>query len=422
MKKLLTADTFEVNDRRYKLTILACCVLYTLSVVCKGIYTSSLIEVLNSMKITKAQAGYALTAYYTTYSIGQIVFGRLSGRGSPVIKIGVSLICSAILLPFFASCNSLVVMTVIWGIHGIVQALTWPSVIEVQAKYLPDRFIENSAVIMASGLAFATIISYIISSICVYIYSWKLSFYFMAALAMIAGVITLTIFRRFLSHTGTQDKEKSKEKDQAADNRSMKLILGIMLVFETLLIIVVSYLRHSTTNWLPNMLAEVFKIPSYFSIIMTVAVAVFSLLGSILVKVLHRRISNYMTIVLITSGGVLLSFTFLRFLYDANMFVSVIFSSLIVMLAACMNVILVSVIPLKLRNVVNSGNFSAIMNAFASFSVALATTVSGAIIDSGGGNNWPAFYSSGMILIAFNVIVSVFASIFYKKKITNILK
>ncbi len=419
MEALSVESGLKSNDKRYKNIIWICCILYTLSVICKGIYASSLIEVVDSMKITKAEAGYVITAYYITYALGQFVFGKLSKVGNSALKIGLSLIASAVLLVIFVACNSLVVMIIIWGIHGLVQAVVWPSVVELQSKYLPDKLIESSAVIIASGLAFATVISYIICSFSVLIYSWKLAFYFMAVVALACGILTVLFFTKYLNCTQTHEKEQTASSTKKVSGATTSIV--IMFVFESLLIIIVSYLRHSITNWLPNMISDVFSVASYFSIIMTVAVAILSLFGSVLAKLLHKYINNYILIIALASVGSIGCLALLRFFYGSNMILSVALSSLIVMFTACMNVVLVSVIPLKMRDVVSSGNFSAIMNAFASGAVAVTTTLSGAIIDSNGGNNWQGFYDVGIIFILVNLVVSIIASIFWQRKMVKLL-
>ncbi len=408
------------DDKRYRKIIWFCCILYTLSVVCKGIYASSLVEVVNTMRITKAEAGYAITAYYITYAIGQIVFGKLTHKGRPSIKIGISLMGSAVLLVCFALCNSLVLMIIIWGVHGVVQAVMWPNIIELQARYLPDKHIENGAIIIASGLALATVFSYILSSLSVLIYSWTITFYFIAGLSLVGGIFSAKFFKNFLDRTQKYERIQSENVTQKKTDGVNKNII-FMLIFEIVMIVVISYIRHSVTNWLPNMISEVFSVASYFSIILTVVAALLSVFGSILAKILHKYIDNYILIIVLSnilSLGIIL---LLRFFYADSMVLSVILSSLVVMFSACINVTLVSVIPLKMRDVVDSGNFSAIMNAFASIAVAFATTLSGAIIDSNDGNNWLSFYDFGLIFLGINLVVAIVASVFWKKKIVKML-
>ncbi len=413
------------DDKRYKVIIWICCILYTLSVICKGIYASSLIEVVNSMKITKAEAGYVITSYYIVYAIGQIVFGQTAKRGDPALKIGLSLLGSAILLMWFALCNSLPLMIVIWGIHGIVQAVVWPSLVELQSRYLPSKLIESSAVIIASGMAVAAVISYVVSSLSVKIYAWQLAFYSVAFVSLILGVFTVAFFTKYLKQTKEHKKKgkpiENKERTGAGMRSNTNTYIFIALVFTSALVIITSYLRHGVTNWLPNMLSEVFSVPSYFSIIMTVIVAIVSLFGSVLVKFLHKYFNNYMTLIAVVSMTMLICNVLLALFYDGNMLLSVGLSSFIVMCTACINVVLASVIPLNMRDVVNSGNFSAFMNAFASVAVAFTTTLSGAIIDSNGGNNWQAFYNYGIIFVVVEVLLAVMASIFWKRKMEGIL-
>ena len=420
MESLANNSLLKGNDKRYKSIIWVICIVYTLSSICKGVYASSLIDVVNSLQITKAEAGLAITSYYLTYAVGQIVFGRLARWGNLAYKIGFSLMLTAVLMVLIVVSKTLLLMIIIFGIMGFTQAIVWPTVVELQSIYMPNKMIESGAVIISSGLAFASVICYVISSISVYMGSWTYGFYFLAFLALICGVFVVTIFNKYLSGTQTHEKIKTKATNKAV-NGATKAVL-IVLIFEILFIVITSYVRGSMTNWLPSMISDVFGVASYFSIIMTIIVAFVSVFGAILVKFLHKFTDNYMAMLGISMTIALISLIFLRLFYDCNMYLSVVLASIVVMMASCINVLLVSVIPLKMRDVVDSGRFSATANAFASVAAAFTTTISGAIIDSNGGNSWALFYNVIIIFSAVYVLASLVATIYWKKKMVKLIQ
>lgn len=420
MQNLAINNSLKSDDKRYRKIIWIICIVYTLSSICKGIYASSLIEVVRTLQISKAEAGYVITSYYLTYALGQIIFGRLAKRGNLSFKIGFALMATAILMVVFVVSKSLLFMIIIFGVMGFIQSIVWPTVVELQAVYLPNRMLESSAVIIASGLSFASVICYLISSVSVLIGSWTYGFYFLAVLAFVCGGFVVTALNKYLSQTQTH--EKVKETVVRKTTKNIALSAFIVLVFEILFIVNNSYVKGSITNWMPSMISDVFGTASYFSIIMTIVVAFVSLFGSLLVKFLHKFTDNYMSMMLIVSIVALVALVLLRFFYDTNMYLSITLSSIIVMMGSCITVLLVSVIPLKMRDVVDSGRFSATANAFSSVAAAFTTALSGAIIDSNGGNSWQLFYDVSVILTAVYILTAFIAAIYWKTKIVKILK
>lgn len=145
-------------------------------------YNASITEILQAEQITKAQAGLISTCSFATYAIGQFCNGSVCDRVSAKRMMFVGLTLSAAVNIFMGSAHSVALMTVLWGINGFAQSMTWSPIIKLFSDYLPARRRVSATVNIATSSALGTLMAYLLTSGCIALAGWRLIFFFAAAL------------------------------------------------------------------------------------------------------------------------------------------------------------------------------------------------------------------------------------------------
>ena len=96
--------------------------------------------------------------------------------------------------------------------------------------------------------------------------------------------------------------------------------------------------------------------------------------------------------------------------YEVNMWLFLVLAVAFVVIANAVKSAIISIMAYKLRNVVNSGSYSAITNAVASVSAGVTPTIMGLILgDPSVGANWNAFFwvTTGLTVFVFLALVVI---------------
>lgn len=137
-EKILSAGT---------LIFIACWAAYCASYLGRINYTAALTAIVADGVFSKSHAGLIGTVYFFCYGAGQIFSGILGDRVSPYKMVGTGLVgtvCANILMPLCA--KSYIVMSVVWGLNGIVQSMLWTPILYIISTSCP----KNSAGARAS--------------------------------------------------------------------------------------------------------------------------------------------------------------------------------------------------------------------------------------------------------------------------------
>ena len=108
--------------------------VYFSSYITRLNFGAVLVEFLQAEGITKTAAAPITTALFITYGAGQLLSGYLGDRISPRLLIfGGLLVASVcnIIMPFVSP--AIPIMTIVWGINGIAQAMMWPPLVKLMA-------------------------------------------------------------------------------------------------------------------------------------------------------------------------------------------------------------------------------------------------------------------------------------------------
>jgi OPA family glycerol-3-phosphate transporter-like MFS transporter len=222
--------------------------------------------------------------------VGQLISGFLRDRVRPSHLLAAGLFATALsnlLMPLLPS----VAMIPLWAVNGLAQAMLWPPIVRILADTLEhERFVKaNLLVTCAAHLS--TVLLYLYVPLTISVANWRLTFYTASVMAFATGVILVVL----AAFTILGDKPEKEQKTVPVSNSKAKndnnylhiaLVAGVPTVI--LAITAMGFLRDGIETWLPTLLTEAFSMRAEQSILISVALPVFSALSITVITVLHK--------------------------------------------------------------------------------------------------------------------------------------
>ncbi len=272
--------------------VFLCSVIYFVSYITRINYSAVLVEIMKSEGFAKTEASVPLTGLFIVYGIGQLISGVLGDKFSPEKIIFSGLILTSamnILLPF---CPSTHIMTLVWSINGFAQALMWPPLVKIMAKYLTKENYEKNIAFVIFGSSLGTIFVYAVSPVIISALGWRYVFLGAAGVALVVAIVwILSVFRIEKKAEDTEiyisvgDKTKNVGGKIPFTRAALVLLSLIMTanIFQGLL-------RDGITTWMPTYMADTFGFGSGNAILTGVALPLASVAVSFFTASVYRRI------------------------------------------------------------------------------------------------------------------------------------
>lgn len=384
VKKHLFED--DGNYKLYKIFIASCFFMYMTMMTVKYVFTAELTSIVLHYQSNKSQITLANTFYYVTYAATQIIltffFGKINVRKYLLLTIpfaGVIYIAVAFL-------TNLTVLWWLFALNGIMQAGIWSGCILLLSNYLPQELLSRANVIMNQGANLGTIASISICSIFVGAGMWQMPFIVLGAILIVSVILFGIVTKKVIS---TVPKKVSAIAVHDTDTKINQALFILdtkakrcrFYICPFIIIFLLNWVYYGIMGLLSPFLKETFEIEEWVSILLSIFVPLVSIMGPIFsIWYCERRknyIKNYMIFNLIPFA-VLVA---MIFIFDKNIVLTLICLSLIIVTTKAMTVI-TSVAAFNMRMEINSGSFSAFVNAGASIAAGVAPFVISSIIET----------------------------------------
>ncbi len=358
--------------------------LYVLMMGSKNVYTAELVTIMGVFEKTKAEASLAMTYYFLTYAVCQVILSFIMGKINLRLYLVVTGSVSAIITILLGLAPSMQVLYFLCAINGIFQAGIYSGCMASFSKYAPSCLLAYTNKIMALGTAIWGLLSYGIPPLFVGYGLWNIPFIILGVLFFISAIYFLIVYnqiRKFPPVINDKKEENLTEKPFL----ELKTKSNTVFYFVSMMIIILlaNTVYYSIVNWIPSMLHDVFDMPEAYSILITLMVPILSAIGSIgAINICQRKNGNIFFISNILGVVSILSLLPLVFFLNKNIILTIACMSLYLGLSAGSRGVLTGYLGLKMRVRVNVGSYLAAANAMASISAAVAPPVAGKIIDS----------------------------------------
>ncbi len=365
------------------------------------VYSAEMIEIISAFSSTKSKISLGLTIYYGTYSIGQIILAPFIKKVNMKWFITVTVLLSGISFSLIGIADSLWQLYVIFGLNGFLQTGIWGGVMFFVGKYIPHELLGFSSKFLGTAMGCGTALTYGASAFFVVVASWKMTFVFFAALTVLSVFIFAISLRNAQKHLSSVSKiasvehiiEKEEERDSydaetTFENRSSLLFRIIFLCALTFLFCCIYYAFNS---WFPSLLSEKFSMPSEYAIFFTILLPLSQIFCPAITVSLCEKTKSVDKISFVFSLISALLLGVLCFTFSKNMIIVIIVSVIMLFLVRGIINLLSAYVPLQLKNYVDPGTFSLIINATATVSAAIIPPLAASVIESDS-NGWLYFF------------------------------
>ena len=374
-----------LKKKEASLLILGCWLVYTAAYIGRLDYSASMVKIISELGITNDQGGLVYSCFALTYGIGQLVNGILCKRYNPKFVITGALLVSAIVNIFMPLSGDFRVMAGLWLVNGIVQSMLFSLLIRTLSRNIASHTISKAIYVMSSTVAAGTASAYGLSALFVALGAWKITF-FVAAVLLTAAAITwvciMTKVEKAIKNGETEEDELAalkKDTNAAISGKSRAgAVFFATLVFVAITAIANGFIKDGVNNWLPKILRDEFSVPDSLSIILTLLLPLFSILGSLIARNLYLKLKNHLFIngIFYSVAFALALTVYLIYPLRTVAFTMVLFIGLACMMAAINNVI-TSMFPLDNRDKMDSGLLAGLLDTLCYVGSSTAGTLLG---------------------------------------------
>ncbi len=388
-----------------------CFLVYTVSYVGKYSYSTNIQNVIFELQVSKQEAGYVTSAYFFCYGAGQFINGILCEKCNSKWMIAVSLWISAILTGAFFFIRNILLMTVLWGMNGLVLSTLWCHCIKLIATIQEEKYVAKSVTVMSLTVPVGTLLIYAVSTLFTYLQAWKIIYLFASGLLFAVGMAFLLSVGNVQANRAVGGKALNVgENGKATQNRGLFAAFGWVVVPLFVFSVCVGFLRDGAITWMPVLLVETFSVPDFFSIFLTLGMplmgAFTAFLATLLIKLTKNVFSSFLVAGCFASvGGIALVFIFHKWVA-----ITVLLFMALAMAGYMSSNTSTSLLPLLYKEQIKSGQSAGLINGFIYVGSALASVFLGGLVDNFGWNAFMICIFACALLMAFSALIGACAT------------
>lgn len=398
-------STKKISNRRMVfLLFILCWFVYFSSYIGRRNFSAVMPQMILEGILTTAQAGTINTIFFLCYGCGQLINGILADRMVPSKMIFFGAVISAVSNLIMGASSSFMVMALIWACNGYALSMLWAPCVRLFADMLMEKDRVRCMVNMSSPVAIGNILSYVLCAVMVSLSGWRLAFYSSAVVVLAAAVLWAILYHRIAKHREMYGVE---EEHSISRGNVSKVSLWALLGSLSMVILLVSalmqgMLRDGITSWVPSFITENFDTAPAFSSLVTTVLPLFNLIGPYAAHAVNKKIQNE----LLTSAGFfslsLVSLLGLLFLGHTGLFASILFFAAVTTCIEAVNVMLISLIPLRYSQMGRAATMSGVLNFCTYVGSAISTFGVGLLVEQRGWNfalgAWNCFAVVGVVM------------------------
>ena len=419
----------KAANRVYLLLILATFFMYTSLTAAKNIYvaektTLEAIGIFGSFTELAATMEY----YFYSYAVTQVLLIFFIKRINIKWYLTVTVGASAFLTLAMAFSQSITHHYVIYIINGVLQAGIWSCSMKVLARYLPGEILPFANKLMSSGPAVSGAVCYAVAAL--FGDNWRIPFVFLGSMLILAVIIFFISVsaaahypRRAVEPSdGSSQKGGEGEKDLISlENK--KRVLAFYFV-SAVIAFIVTALFFFLFNNLDLFLKQVGGFDNTTAKLITIIAPLVIVIGPYITVGACERTKNFILIGAVMFGGSAVFLLLLTLLFEVNIFLSLALFVGFSILANGGRMIPLSIVPLKMRDSIDSGVYSAVANSSASLASGLAPKFLAIIVDNEGRGvsaNWSISLTIALavcvLIVAILLVLGLFIGGKQKKRI-----
>ena len=279
-----------LERRKYsgKAIVVLCTIAYFASYFSRKTFAVVAVEMEKSGVVDQTTVGLIGAALFVFYGAGQLVSGYMGDKFSPKYLMFSGLMVSAVCNTLLPLMPNQYLMIPVWAVNGFAQALLWPPIVRILSDSLSHEKYVTANLIVTCGAHVSTIVLYIYAPICINFWSFETVFFSSTVFCLVAGVIFIVAMSVVVGNKDVGAKTVVQPKADLVQGSVWKLFLssGVWPIF--VCIMVMGFMRDGIESWLPFLYSQAFNRDSSESILVSVALPIFSIISLFLVRVIHK--------------------------------------------------------------------------------------------------------------------------------------
>lgn len=372
--------------------IAACFLLYTSMMAAKGVFLAEITYLMKVFSVDKYTASLTNTYYFVAYAGVQVLLfffiKKINIRKFLIITVPISAVATMLM----GRADGIEDMYLLFALCGVFQAGVYAGCNHTLTSCLPSEWLTKANSVMNFGYATGTVVSYAFCALCVKMELWSVPFFVMGAILFAAVVFYYICAKGCARRFGKESTDK-KRVESCDSDAFIKVGRGRKKAFFYAIDLVTTFLAtslyYAIMNWISTLLVKVYGQPDHIAIYITILAPMLIAIGPMMTIRACDKEKDFIKVGAIFMLVALPLPLLLSFVYDSVLLVAFVISAAFVVLINGVKAISLSVMAFKLRNEVNTAEYSVIVNATASLAGGIAPTVAGKIIDNGG---WSAYY------------------------------
>lgn len=412
-KALKKAD--KRMDGRSTLLIIICWLVYTCSYIGKLGYNANITQIESLYGITHTEAGKVSTFFFFAYGIGQIVNGILCKKYNVRYVVFGSLIVSGGINWLVGFARNFAALKYFWLINGAALSFLWTSLMRLLSETLDKKYISRAIIVMGTTVATGTFLVYGMNALFVALNSFQTIFYLAGILLPVIAVAWIVCYPFLTKNRKVGEESLDTEKGGVENSsKSLKGLWGVFIIL-AFYAVISNLIKDGLTTWVPMILKELYHLPDYLSICLTLFLPILAIFGTTVAVWMNKKIKDFATLctVLFLCTAALIGLVII-FLPKEVFLITLISFALVSCLTSGINNVVTSMMPLYWKNKVNSGMVAGILNGFCYVGSTLSSYCLGAVADAW---DWAAVFWLLFVLALVSVLIGFGYNVLnFKKK------
>ncbi len=404
-----------VELKRNRLLLLMCFLAYSISYIGKYSYSTNIQNVITDFAISKAYAGYVTSAFFFCYGIGQLINGILCERLNSKWTITLSLCASAGITFAMFFLKNIFVMTVLWGLNGLILSTLWCHSVKLLATIRDKKQVAKTVTVMSITLPVGVVFSYGSSAAFTAFNFWKLTYLLSAGLLLVIGVFFFFVVGKVEEKPQENERGEveSSSRKEKQDKKNVLKVFGWLFIPIFLISVATGIIRDGASTWLPVILNDTYHTSDFVSILLTVGLPLMGVFAAMAATYLMEKTKNLFVCCVISGGAILLSMIVLAFAFETSVALLVGLFMILSLAGYILGNVFTSILPLYYKGQLKSGQTAGLTNACIYLGSTVSSFCLGGVVDEFG---WQAFMSVFLVCAVVLVAMSLLGLLKRKKE------
>ncbi len=422
MKEYSIKDRQNYDGSAKKLMTLAL-IVYIISYFGRKSYDSNINEIMAYYNVGKTEAGLVGTFFFFIYAIGQVFHGIMCKHYNPRYSIAIAMVVAAIcnLLMGIMPISAFKYLKYVWLVNGFAMASLWSTLIRLFNRTLSKKRLKQSLVYMAFPVSIGTFLIYGASALFSFVGEYKYTFYLATGLLLFMGIIWFISVDKLVYKSNIERIETDGEVQSNINAKTGKVKInpGFYVIFAVLAFFAIAnnFVKDGLNTWAPTIFTEKYELENWISVLLTILLPLFAVLGANFAITLSKKIKNYVSICGLLYLMATIVLIALVLLLNLNSWLTTLICFMLVSaIMAGVNNVITNIFPLQVKNGIDAGLIAGLIDGFCYVGSAISAFGLGSIAEGVGDWDTIMYLFTATCMLCVVVVLGYFVTDKIKNK------